>query len=309
MGIEFLAVIGLFLFMIGMFCLRYFIGEKFFRGRRYITKGYYMLSSRRVDGYILDTIGICLVIIYSVVIYQLAESNQLASWGTCNWVLEVLVVPLLGLIMFITSGFLRKIFSFYNEQGLFISTPFSHIRNTPWGKIKEIRLKKNACFEVLSYQNKVLIRFFLSQKNAPFLDYAESQGVSVRGSKAYKMLYNSNVRLNDTLQEWKHVIAHSSYEINDILAYGVFQDFIVLLFLDRKINENNIIAINSDGSTRWTISEIIPDSKSVSYVAMSVESPETISVLSVLNHQYQGVISTINVHTCQIVSQIDRNEI
>lgn len=309
MGIEFLALIGLFLFILGIFCLRYFIGEKFWGGRKYITKGFYPLSSRRVDGYVLDTIGICFVIMYSIVIFQLAESNQLASWGTRNWVLEVLVIPLLGLIMFITSCFLRKTFSFYNKQGLFISTPFHHIRNIPWGKIKEIRLKKNACFEVLSCQNQVLIRFFLSQKNAQFLDYAESQGVSVRGSKAYKMLYNSNVRLNDTLQGWKHVIAHSSYAKNDILAYGVFQNFIVLLFMDTKINENNIIAINSDGSTRWTISEIIPDSKSVSYVAMSVESPETISVLSVLNHQYQGVISTINVYTCQIVSQIDRNEI
>jgi len=309
MGIEFLALIGLFLFILGMFCLRYFIGEKFFGGRKCINKGSYPLSSRRVDSYILDTIGICFVIMYTVVIFQLAESNQLALWGTWNWVLEVLVIPFLGLIMFITSYFLRKIFSFYNEQGLFISTPFNHIRNIPWGKIKEIRLKKNAYFEVLGCQNQVLIRFFLSQKNAPFLDYAESQGVSVRGSKAYKMLYNSNVRLNDTLQEWKHVIAHSSYAKNDILAYGVFQNFIVLLFMDTKINENNIIAINSDGSTRWTISEIIPDSKSVSYVAMSVESPETISVLSVLNQQYQGVISTINVYTCQIISQIDRNEI
>ncbi len=47
-------------------------------------------------------------------------------------------------------------------------------------------------------------------------------------------------------QGWKNVIAHSPDAKNQIAAYGVCQDFMVVLFMDKKLNENNVIAINPD---------------------------------------------------------------
>lgn len=307
MIVEFLALIGVFLFIAGVFCLQYFIGEKLFWGNKYIKKGFHPLLSHRVDGYVSDTMGICFIIIYLITIPNMIRSDQLAAvWGTWEWVLEVLALPLGSFFLFSMSYALRKIFACYNEQGLFVFKPLSRMRSIPWNQIKEIRPYKHY-YEVLSVQDEVLVRFFLLKKYVSFLDYAELRGVSIKGAKADRMLYHSSTK--NTLQpEWTHAIAQSPYAKNHISAYGVFRDFIVVLFMDKKLNENNIIAINSDGSTRWTISEIIMHPKSVPYVSMSVESPETISVLSVSDRQYHGVISTINVYTCKVVHQVDRSE-
>lgn len=308
MIVEIFAIIGVFLFIAGVFCLRYLIGEKCFWGNKYIKKGFHPLLSRRVDGYVSDTMGICFIIIYLITIPDMIQSNQLtAAWGTWEWVLEVLALPLGSFFLFSMSHALRKIFACYNEQGLFIFKPFNRMRSIPWNQIKEIRPYKHY-YEVLSVQDKVLVRFFLLKKYVPFLDYAELRGVSVKEAKADRMLHHASTK-NTLQQEWTHAIAHSSYAKNHISAYGEFQDFIVVLFMDKKMNENNIVAINSDGSTRWTISEIITRPKSVSYVAMSVENSETISVLSVLDQQYHSVISTINVYTRQVIHQVNQNEL
>ena len=299
-----LSVIGVFLIIAGIFCLRYMIGERCFWGRKYIKQGCRPLLSRRADGYISDTMGICLLTIYIFTMPALIQSHQLPERGTWEWAMVVLVMPLVSLVLFGMSYVLRRIFACYSEQGLFISKPFRRMRMIPWAQIKEIRPHKLQ-FEILSCEDQVLIRFFLLKNNVAFLDYAELRGISVKGAKSERMLYHSNTK-NALTQEWKNAIAHSPYAKNKISAYGVFQDFIVVLFIDQKLNENNVIAINSDGSVRWRISEILTKPKSVPYVAMSVESLETIRVLSVLDQQYHGVISTINVYTHQVVCQMER---
>ncbi len=307
MFFTFLIVMGAFLFLAGIFCLRYFIGEQFFWGRKYIKKGFRPLLSQRVNGYILDTMGICFLTLYAAAIFVLIRSDQLPVWGTWDWISKVLVILLSSFVLFSMSFALQRIFACYNEQGLFISKPFSRMHKIPWEQIKEIR-PNQISFEVLSCEDKVLIRFSLTKKNVSFLDYAQLRGVSVKCAKAESMFCHSDTK-NALRQEWKNAIAHSPYAKNQISAYGEFQDFIVVLFMDKKLKENNVIAINADGSTRWTISEILTEPKSVPYVAMAVESPETISVLSVLDQQYHGVLSTINVYTRQVMCQIDRREI
>ena len=45
----------LFIYLAGVFILRYFIGEKTFGGKQYLKQGYSILLSRRLDAYLMDT--------------------------------------------------------------------------------------------------------------------------------------------------------------------------------------------------------------------------------------------------------------
>lgn len=96
-----------------------------------------------------------------------------------------------------------------------------------------------------------------------FFNLAQEHGFSVYISKGDKMVLNtSSKRLNADLGNWNTAIV-------------TFHDFIVALFMDQQLNEDNIIAVNRKGTTRWKISDIIKQ-PTLSYSALSKENAKKI---------------------------------
>lgn len=299
--IEALAVISVFVLISGIFLIRLFIGEKFFWGRKYLSQGYQILLSRRFDAYIMDTLAVCFTSPFLFIPLFFGKS-VLCDMGkvTISLILVLLAVT------FLCGRLLEKSCVFYNEQGLLISKPFRRLSSVQWSEIKDIQKRHTTAqlYNVLDQNGQRLAWFPLNLKTQPFLELAQKNGVSICISKEDKMvLHTSSKKLNGTLGSWDAVLAQSAYSQNDITAFVQFQNFSVVLFLDKRLNENNVIAINQDGTIRWKISDIIKQTGPIPYVALKRESEKTISVMAVISHQYNRIIYEIDVYEQKIVRQ------
>ena len=118
----------------------------------------------------------------------------------------------------------------------------------------------------------------------------------------------SGRRLNGTLGNWDTALAQSTYAKNNVICAVPFQDFIVLLFMDRRLNEDNIIAINRDGTIRWKIADIVKVPEPVSYADLARGNDSTISVMAVMSRQYDCIIFEIDVYEQKIVRQYSKGD-
>lgn len=299
--IEALAVISVFVLIAGIFFIRLFIGEKFFWGRKYLSQGYQILLSRRFDAYIMDTLAVCFASPF-LFIPLFSGKSVLCDMGNATIYLMLILLA----VTFLCGRLLEKSCVFYNEQGLLLSRPFRRLSSVPWSEIKDIQKRHTTAqlYNVLDQNGQCLAWFPLSLKTQPFLEFAQKNGISICISKEDRMaLHTSNKKLNGTLGNWDSVLAQSAYSQNDITAFVQFQNFIVVLFLDKRLNENNVIAINQDGTIRWKISDIIKQTRPIPYVALKRESETTINVMAVISHQYDRIIYEIDVYEQKIVRQ------
>ena len=294
----------LFIYLAGVFILRYFIGEKTFWGKQYLKQGYSILLSRRLDAYLMDTLVICLAgpVAFVALFDGKSFISDLGLIEICG------LLSLVGLI--ICGRLLEKTCAFYHDQGLLLSKPFRPLRSVPWNEIGSIQKRPSAqIYNVLDQNGRRLAWFPLTQKTCPFFDVAQKNGVSVRISEGDKMVSNaSGRRLNGTLGNWDTALAQSTYAKNNVICAVPFQDFIVLLFMDRRLNEDNIIAINRDGTIRWKIADIVKLPEPVSYADLARGNDSTISVMAVMSRQYDCIIFEIDVSEQKIVRQYPKGD-
>ena len=273
-------------------------------GKRYLKQGHNILLSRRIDAYLMDTFFVCLTIPFVFVLCFHGKSAVLGP-GLIE------ICGLLGLMVLLLCGrLLEKTCAFYHDQGLLLSKPFRPLRSVPWNEIGSIQKRPSAqIYNVLDQNGRRLAWFPLTQKTCPFFDVAQKNGVSVRISEGDKMVSNaSGRRLNGTLGNWDAVLAQSIYAKNDVICSVPFQDFIVLLFMDRRLNEDNILAINRDGTIRWKIADIVKAPEPVSYADLTRGNDSTISVLAVMSRQYDCIIFEIDVYEQKIVRQYSKGD-
>ena len=102
------------------------------------------------------------------------------------------------------------------------------------------------------------------------------------------------------------MLARSVYARNEVIGFVPFPDFMAALFMDRHLNEDNVIAINEDGTIRWKISDIMKASEPISYVALTRKNENTISVMAVMSRQYDCIIYEIDVYEQRIMSQYSK---
>lgn len=74
-----------------------------------------------------------------------------------------------------------------------------------------------------------------------------------------------------------------------------------MLLMDKQLNEDNVVAVNQDGTTRWIISDIIKAPRPTPYTALTQENEYTINVMAVMSHQYDCIIYEIDVYEQRIV--------
>lgn len=302
---EVLIVVVTLAYIAVVFAAVYFIGEKIFWGRNYWKQGYQILLSRKFDAYLFSAIALAIAIplIVSCVLDKsiLLDINALTKWG----------LFLFFVVMLLCSWLLWKVCIFFNDDGLLLSKPFQRLRFVPWSEIGSIQ-KRNTSAQLYNVvdRNKHRIGWFpLTKKTQSFLDLAQEHGVSVHISKGDKMVLKaSSKRLNADLGDWNTAIALSAYSHHDVIAIATFHDFIVALFMDQQLNEDNIIAINRDGTTRWKISDIIKQS-ALSYSSLSKENAKTISVMAVTNRQYDCIIYEIDVYEKKIIRQYSGDDV
>lgn len=299
-----LMIMGVFAYIAGIFTIRYFIGEKICWYRAYWEREYQILLSRRLDAYLFDTLAVCGL---SLLIFSLCFDGGLVSFN-----MEAAIIGGLTALAFLGARLLEKSYALYSDQGLLLSKPFHHLRRVPWSEIGNIG-KRNAqapFYDVLDLAGHRLTRFPLNKKTQPFLELAKQNGIAVSISQETEMILGaSGEKLNGTLGEWDVVLARSAYAQNDVIAFAAFQGFMVALFMDRQLNEDNIIAINQDGTVRWKIPEIIKEKEPVSYTAMTKEDADTIRVMAVRDRQYDCAVLGVNVYEEKIVSQHSGNEV
>lgn len=304
--IEALIVIAVFAYIAGVFAIRYFIGEKIFWGRRYLKQEYQILLSRRFDAYLFDTLAVCFLSPFALTLY-FGGTSAVISVGTAGAIMGGL-----SALMFVCARLLVKICVFYNKQGLLLAKPFKHLRFVPWDEIGSIQKKNTSAqfYNVFGKSGHRLFGFPLGKKTQPFFEIAQQHGIDVCIPKGTKMVWDtSGNKLNGTLGEWDAVLDRSAYAQNDIIAFVLFQDFMVALFLDRRLNEDNVIAINRDGTVRWKISDIIKQSGPLSYAALTKANSHIINVMAVMSRQYDCTIYEIDVYEQKIIHQHSRRDI
>lgn len=303
---EALGIAAVFAYIALIFVIRYLIGEKTFWGRDYLRQGYQMLLSRRIDGYLFDTLAICFLTLFILMLYFGGISN-IHNMGTAGAILCGLSV-----LMFTGARLLVKSCVLYNEQGLLLSKPFRDRYVVTWDEIKSIQRKSSSAqiYHVLDQDGRRLTWFALTQKTQPFLKAAQRHGIDARIPKGTKMaLETSSKRLNGTLGDWDVALARSAYSQNDAIAIAAFQDFVVALFMDQQLSENNVAAINQDGTTRWKISDIVKQPNSIFCTALSPKSADTIRIMAVTNRQYDCLIYEIDVYRQKIVRQYSGDDV
>lgn len=298
--LEILTIAAVFAFTAAVFIIRFFIGEKTFWGRKYQKQGYQILLSRRLDAYLFDTLAVCFL---AFLIFVLCFYGKAAFAGVKPAVLGVLGgFPVL---MFLLARLLERVSTFYNKQGLLLSRPFRRLRFVPWSEVGDIRRRSTTAelWNVLDQNGRRLAWFSLSQKTQPFLELAQQNGIPVQLSRGRKLVLNtSGKRLNGTLGEWDAALSRSAYAKNTVIAFAAFQDFMVALFMDRRLNENNVIAINRDGTVRWKISDIVQLPEPVPWTAMAAEDSHTVSVMAVMGRRYDCAVYTVDVYEERLVS-------
>ena len=115
------------------------------------------------------------------------------------------------------------------------------------------------------------------------------------------VLNTSGKKLNGTLGNWDAVLSRSAYARNKVIGFVPFPDFIVVLLMEKHLNEDNVIAVNRDGTIRWKISDIIKVPGPVSYAALTQENQNSISVMAVMSRQYDCIIYEIDVYKQRII--------
>lgn len=298
--ISMLMVVGVFAYIAGIFAVRYFIGEKICWYKTYLEQGYQILLSRRMDAYLFDTLALCGLSLLGFMVHSYGSSALFDMRIATTIIGGLTVLALLGARLLEKSGAL------YSSQGLLLSKPFRRLRAVPWSEIGSIEKRAVAAqlYDVFDLVGRRLIWFPLNKKTQPFLELAQQNGIVVSIPKRTEMVLGaSGKKLNGHLGEWDAVLARSVYAQNDVTAFAAFQGFMVALFMDRRLNENNIIAINQDGTVRWKISEIVKEAVPVSYAAMTKENADTICVMAVRSRQYDCVVFEINVYEKKIISQ------
>lgn len=298
--IETLIVIAVFAYIAGVFAIRYFIGEKMFWGRRYLKQEYQILLSRRFDAYLFDTLAICFLSLFALALYFGGASDMISAST------PEAIIGGLSALMFVCARLLVKICVFYNEQGLLLAKPFRRLQFVPWDEIGSIQKKNTSAqfYNVLGKNGHRLFGFPLGKKAQPFFEIAQQHEIDVCIPKGTKMVWGtSSNKLNGTLGEWDTVLDRSAYAQNDIIAFALFQDFMVALFMDRWLNEDNVIAINRDGTVRWKISDIIKQSRPLSYAALIKVNTHIINIMAVMSCQYDCTIYEIDVYEQKIIHQ------
>ena len=293
---EALIIVAVFTCIAGVFILRYFIGEKIFWGKRYLKQGYKILLSRRFDAYLMDTLAVCFACLF---IFCLYDSDAISSVGY----LTVCVLLACAVLLLLCARLLEKSCVLYHDQGLLLSRPLQRIRSVPWREIGSIQKKPSAQIcNILDRNGRRLAWFPLTQKAQPFFDLAQKNGVSGCIPKGSKMVLNtSGKKLNGTLGDWDAVLSRSAYARNKVIGFVPFPDFMVMLLMDKQLNEDNVVAVNQDGTTRWIISDIIKAPRPTPYTALTQENEYTISVMAVMSHQYDCIIYEIDVYEQRIV--------
>lgn len=302
---EVLIIIAVFAYVAVVYALRYFVGEKIFWGKRYLKQGYKILLSRRLDAYLLDTSAICIAspFVFTLCRYGKSAIPDMGYIGICGLISWA--------ILLLCGRLLAKSCVFYHDQGLLLSKPFRPLRSVPWNEIGNIQKRPSAqIYNILDRNGRRLAWFPLTLKTQPFFDLAQKNGVSAGISKNDEMILNtSNKRLNGALGDWDAALVRSAYARNDVIGIAPFQDFAVMLFMDRHLNENNIITINRDGTIRWKISDIIKQSESIPYAALTQDDEHMISVMAVMSRQYNCIIYEIDVYEQRIVRQYSKGDI
>lgn len=296
---DILTAAAVFAFIAAVFTIRYLIGERTFWGRKHLKQGYQILLSRRLDACLIDTAALCVLALPG---FALCFRGKTALTALEPAILGVLAGFLV--LMFLLARSLERVCTFYNEQGLLLSRPFRRLRFVPWSEIGSIRRRNTSAelWNVLDRNGRRLAWFPLNRKTQPFLALAQRNGISAPVSNRRKLVLNTpGKRLNGTLGEWDAALARSAYARHDVIAFAAFQDFMVALFLDPKLSENNVIAINRDGTVRWNISDIVRQPGS--YAAMAASGDRAVQVLSVANRRFDGVIYTIDVYAERVLSQ------
>lgn len=293
-------IAAVFTYIAGVFILRYFIGEKTFWGKRFLKQGYKILLSRRFDAYLMDSLAVCFASLL-IFMFCLQDKDTISSIGH----LTVCVLLVCFALLLLCGRLLEKSCVFYHGQGLLLSRPFQPLRSVPWGEIGSIQKRPSAqIYNILDRNGRRLAWFPLTQKTQPFFDLALKNGVSGCIPKDSKMvLSTSGKRLNGTLGGWDAALIQSAYARNKVIGFVPFPDFMVVLFMDKQLNENNVIAVNQDGTTRWTISNIIKAPRPIPYAALTQENESTVSVMAVMSRQYDCIIYEIDVYEQRIVRQ------
>lgn len=293
---EALIIVAVFTYIASVFILRYFIGEKIFWKKRYLKQGYKILLSRRFDTYLMDTLAVCFV---SLFIFCLYDSDAISSVGY----LTVCVLLACAVLLLLCARLLEKSCVLYHDQGLLLSRPLRPLRSVPWREIGSIQKKPSAqIYNILDRNGQRLAWFPLTQKTQPFFDLAQKNGVSGCIPKDSKIVLNtSGKKLNGTLGDWDAVLSRSAYARNKVIGFVPFPDFMVMLLMDKQLNEDNVVAVNQDGTTRWIISDIIKAPRPTPYTALTQENEYTISVMAVMSHQYDCIIYEIDVYEQRIV--------
>ena len=304
--IVFLSMLAILLYIAGVFIIRWFIGEKTFRRKAYLKEGYRILLSRRIDAYLFDTLAVCFLSPFVFMVLFCGKS-ALPGDKTAN-----IIVCVLSVLMFLCARLLGKSYALYGEKGLLVSKPFRNIRFVSWSEMGSIQKRHTSAqlYNVYDLTGHQITWFPLNKKTQFFFELAEQHGIIVNVPKEAKMaLNNSDKKLNGTLGKWDAVLAQSAYAQNDVISFAAFQGFMVALFIDGRLNTNNIIAINLDGTVRWRISDIVKQSVPVSYAAMTVGSSDTISAMAVLSRQYDCIIYEIDVYEQKIIKQYSQNDV
>ena len=292
---EALSIIMVFAYIAVVFILRYFIGEKIFWRKRYLKQGYKILLSRRFDAYLMDTLAVCLA---SLILY-LYSNDSISSVDQPT----IYILLACFALLFLCARLLEKSCVFYHAQGLLLSKPFHPLRSVSWNEIGSIQKRSSAqIYNILDRNGHRLAWFPLTQKTQTFFDIAQKNGVSDCIPKGSKMVLNtSGKKLNGTLGNWDAVLSRSAYARNKVIGFVPFPDFIVVLLMDKHLNEDNVIAVNRYGTIRWKISDIIKVPGPVSYAALTQENENSISVMAVMSRQYDCIIYEIDVYKQRII--------
>lgn len=166
----------IFLYIAGIFAIRYFIGEKTFWGRKYLKQGYRILRSQRLDIYFLDTI-----IIGSV--FMLYYYNK--SFLSCIETIIQSKLTICFVLVFLWSLPIRKTCVFYDEKGLLLIKPFQDSCFVPWAEVGSIQKQRYPArfYIVFDKNGHQLTPFSLNKKTRQFIHLAQQNDISQKTAK------------------------------------------------------------------------------------------------------------------------------
>lgn len=162
------------------YLLRCLVGVWTFWGRKYLKQGYRLLTPRKSDDYLFDTVAIYLGLLYGFLLYRFGPSFflDMEDWSA-------MLAPICVVLWFLYRSLYRGTHVFYREQGLLVSKPFQPLRSVLWDEIGEVRRRRfpRKIYDLLDKNGDRLACFVLDRKTRPFLELARRQGVTVSPEK------------------------------------------------------------------------------------------------------------------------------